>query len=93
VQDELAVAPSVRWRPRAAWTVQTDLRLAEVTSDEPAGSRRPYFFPRPGRNIDATARLGWNPNEYLTFALVYTGRRQGDLEWQHELRLESSARF
>jgi hypothetical protein len=93
VQDEVAVAPTVRWRPRAAWTVQTDLRLATVTSDEPLGSRRPYFFPRPGRNLDATARLGWNPNEYLTFALVYTGRRQGDLEWQHELRLESSARF
>jgi hypothetical protein len=92
-QDEVALAPAVRWRPRAAWTVQTDLRLAEVSSDEPPGSLRPYFFPRPGRNIDASARLGWNPNEFLTFALVYTGRKQGDLEWQHELRLESSARF
>ncbi len=93
VQDEVALAPAVRWRPRAAWTVQMDLRLADVASDEPPGALRPYFFPRPGRNVDASARLGWNPNEYLTFALVYTGRKQGDLEWQHELRLESSARF
>ncbi len=93
VQDEVALAPAVRWRPLRAWTAQADLRLADVSSDEPPGALRPYFFPRPGRNLDASARLGWNPNEYLTFALVYTGRKQGDLEWQHELRLESSARF
>lgn len=93
VQAEVALAPAVRWRPHNAWTLQSDLRLADVTSDEPVGANRPYFFPRPGRNVDVSTRLGWNPNEFLTFALVYTGRKQGDLEWQHELRLESSARF
>ncbi len=92
-QTEYAVNPSLRWRPRNDWTLQCDLRVAEVTSDEPAGARRPYFFPRPGRNVDASARLAWNPNDHLTFALAYFGRKQGDLEWQHELRLESSARF
>jgi len=92
-QRESAVKPSLRWRIARSWSVQGDLRLASVTSEEPPGSRRPYTFPLPGANVETSARLGWDPSKYLTFALAWFGRRPGGREWQHDLRLESTARF
>ena len=92
-QTESAVKPSLRWRLARAWSVQSELRLADVQSDEPAGSLRPYFFPTPGTEVETSARVGWDPSRNLTFALVWFGRKPGGRTWQHDLRLESTARF
>ncbi|HOX26259.1 MAG TPA: hypothetical protein PLL30_06680 [Candidatus Krumholzibacteria bacterium] len=92
-QTELAGKPSARWRLGRAWSAEADVRLASVQSDEPPGSRRPYSFPLPGANVETSARLAWDPNRFLNFALAWFGRKSGGREWQHDLRLESTARF
>ena len=92
-QREWALRPSVRYRLDERWSSQVELRWAEVESEEPAGAVRPFFFAFPGRNLEATARLGWEPSSELLVSLVYFGRRQGTREWQHDVRLESTARF
>ena len=92
-QIETALRPSVRWRLAEAWSIQGDVRLSDVQSEEPPGSRRPFFYPSPGTNVEATSRLGWEPSRYLTFALAYFARKPGGRQWQHDLRLESTARF
>ncbi|MBD3220533.1 hypothetical protein GF314_04760 [bacterium] len=93
VQDELALAPSARWQVRENWSLQADLRLSDVTSEEPPGAQRPYFFPPPGTNVESSSRLAWEPSRFLSFALAWFGRKPGGQEWQHDLRLESTARF
>ncbi len=75
------------------WTLQADMRFSQVSSDEPAGSLRPWFYPIPGRNVDSSLRLGWEPSSYLDMGLSYFARKQGDRGWQHNVRLESTARF
>ena len=75
------------------WSAILELRWAEVVSDEPLGAVRPFFFPFPGPNRDATVRLAWDPTAQLTVALSYFGREQGIRGWQHDVRLESTARF
>jgi hypothetical protein len=92
-QQETALRPTARWRVRRAWTVQADVRVAEVSSDEPAGALRPWFFPQPGRNAESSLRLGWEPSRYLTVAATWFGRKQGEGRWQHDVRLETTARF
>lgn len=92
-QREWALRPSLRYRLERRWSLQGQLRWAEVASDEPAGAFRPFFFAEPGTNLDASARLAWNPSGQLTFSLAYTGRRTGERGWQHDVRLESTARF
>lgn len=92
-QDELALKPSSRWRVGERWSFNAELRLADVQSDEPTGAVRPYFFPTPGTNVEATSRLAWDPSRTLSFALAYFGRKPGGQEWQHDLRLKSTARF
>jgi hypothetical protein len=92
-QRELALRPNLRWRLAETWSTQADLRLADVRSDEPAGARRPFFFPTAGTNVETTARISWDPSRYLGFALAWFGRKPGGREWQHDLRLESTARF
>ena len=92
-QREWALKPSLRWQVREHWSLQAQWRLSEVASDEPAGAQRPYFFAFPGTNADASSRLSWEPNRYLSFALAWFGRKPGGQEWQHDLRLESTARF
>lgn len=92
-QKELALIPTARLRLHERWTANAQLRYAEVTSDEPPGVVRPFFFSQPGRNIQATTRLEWDPTRFLTVALFYVGQRQGEGGWQHDVRLESTARF
>ncbi|MDD5720053.1 MAG: hypothetical protein PHQ53_10255 [Candidatus Krumholzibacteria bacterium] len=92
-QRELALRPSVRWRLARNVSTQAEIRIANVTSDEPAGSRRPYFFSLPGTNVEASNRLGWDPNRNLTVSLAWFARKPGERKWQHDLRLESTARF
>ncbi len=70
-----------------------DARLATVRSEEPVGAVRPLAFPYAGGNVESTVRLGWEPTKYLTVALSWFGRRQGERGWQHDVRLESTARF
>jgi hypothetical protein len=92
-QLELAVRPSVRYRLDRRWSAQAEFRWAEVESDEPAGAVRPFFFPLGGSNIEANARVSWDPTAQLSVAAVYFGRRLGERGWQHDVRLESTARF
>ncbi len=92
-QTEIALRPTVRWRVRDDWSLQADLRFSEVSSDEAPGALRPYFFPPPGTNAETSTRLAWEPGRNLSFALAWFGRRPGGQEWQHDLRLESTARF
>ena len=65
-QREYALKGTGRRRLLAKWTLQGEARLAEVKSDEPAGSVRPWFYSYPGRNIDASLRVAWDPTEYLS---------------------------
>jgi hypothetical protein len=92
-QTEWALGPSIRYRLAQRWSAQAAIRWAEVTSEEPPGTIRPFFYSWPGRNVERSARLGWDPSDQLSVALVYFGRRLGDREWQHDVRLESTARF
>ncbi len=92
-QKEYAVRGSGRQRLHKQWTVLSDLRLAEVTSDEPDGSVRPWFYSYPGRNVESTLRLAWEPSRFLSVSASWFARKQGDRRWQHDVRLESTARF
>ncbi len=92
-QKEYAVHPNVRHKFMERWTIQADARVAEVKSDEPGSSLRPWFFPIPGRNVESSFRLNWAPSTFLDVGLSYFARKQGDRGWQHDLRLESTARF
>ena len=92
-QVETALKPAVRWQLFNAWSIQAEVRVSDVQSDEPVGVRRPFFYPTPGTNVEATSRLSWEPNRFLNFALAYFARKPGGREWQHDLRLESTARF
>jgi hypothetical protein len=92
-QRETALRPSLRWRLAETWSLQGECRISDVVSDEPVGSRRPYFYPSAGTNVEASSRVGWDPSKYLTFALAWFARKPGGREWQHDLRLESTARF
>ncbi|MFO7652521.1 MAG: hypothetical protein R6X25_01750 [Candidatus Krumholzibacteriia bacterium] len=92
-QLELAIRPGIRWRWSQRWSVQTDLRVAEVTSEEPAGARRPFFYPLPGRNVEAQLRLGWDASRWVSFSASYFARKRGERRWEHDVRLESTARF
>jgi len=91
-QREWAVRPSARVRLDRRWSLQAEMRWAEVTSEGPAGLK-PFFFPVPGRNQEISARLAWDPTDNLTVSAVYFGRRWGESRWQHDVRMESTARF
>lgn len=92
-QREWGLRPSARLLLDRRWSLQLDLRWAEVASEGPAGAPRPYFFPYPGANREAGARLAWEPSPQLSVSGVYFGRRQGERGWQHDVRIESTARF
>jgi len=92
-QKEVALRPTGRARLRKAWTLQGDLRFADVTSDEPAGSVRPFFFSQPGTNVEASLRLAWDPSGFLSVAASWFSQKRGQRRWQHDVRLESTARF
>jgi hypothetical protein len=92
-QDEWALRPSARARLRGGWSALLDARLSSVSSREPAGALRPIAFPYAGGNVESTLRLSWEPTQFLTVSLSWFGRRQGERGWQHDLRLESTARF
>jgi len=92
-QDEVALRPSTRIKAGNRWSGSLELRLASVDSREPAGSLRPYFYPVSGVNQEINARLGWEPTRLMTVTLSWFGRCRGDRGWQHDVRLESTARF
>jgi hypothetical protein len=92
-QQEWALRPSARARLSGGWSTLLEARWSNVTSDEPAGVTRPYTFPYPGGNLESTLRLSWEPSGYLTLSASWFARRQGERGWQHDLRLESTARF
>ncbi len=92
-QKEYALHPTGRQKLFGEWTLQADIRLSEVKSEEPAGAVRPWFYPLAGRNVESSFRLGWQPSTYLDVGLSYFARKQGERGWQHDLRLESTARF
>jgi len=93
VQDEYALRPSVRGRFRRTWTVQGELRISDVTSDEPAGSLRPWFYAFPGQNIESSLRLAWDPSQFLAVSATWFTRKKEEGRWQHDVRLETTARF
>jgi len=92
-QRELAVRPTWRSRFSGDWTLQGDLRFADVRSDEAEGVLRPFFFARPGLNVDTVVRLAWEPSRLLTVSASWVSRKSGGGRWQHDLRLETTARF
>lgn len=92
-QRELALRPSGRARWHKVWTLVGDVRVADVASDEPAGTLRPYFFAQPGTNVEATLRLAWDPSDYLTVGASWFAQKRGERRWQHDVRLETTARF
>ena len=93
VQHEYGLKPAARWRLRERWSSLAEVRWAMVNSDEPDGVVRPYFFSEPGGNVEASARLNWEPSDLITVSLSYFGRRLGERGWSHDVRMESTARF
>ncbi|MFT5232485.1 MAG: hypothetical protein ACI9UQ_000507, partial [Candidatus Krumholzibacteriia bacterium] len=92
-QDEIALRPTSRARLKKAWTLQADLRFAKVNSDEPIGALRPFFFPQAGANIESSLRLAWDPSGFLSVAASWFTQKRGERRWQHDVRLETTARF
>jgi hypothetical protein len=92
-QREYGLKPSARVRLERRWSGLAEFRWFRVESDEPAGALRPFFFAEPGVNVEASARLSWEPSTLLTVSLAYFGRKLGERGWQHDVRLESTARF
>ncbi len=92
-QTEWAGHPTVRRRLARKWTLQGDVRAGKVRSLEPAGVIRPWFFPTAGVKVDSSFRLAWEPSQFLTFSAGWFARKEGARRWQHDVRLESTARF
>ncbi len=92
-QRDWGLKPQARLRFERRWTGYSELRWSWVEADEPPGALRPYFYPYPGGNVEAAARLAWTPSATLTLTAGYFGRRLGERGWQHDVRLESTARF
>jgi hypothetical protein len=92
-QQEYALRSDLRHRFRKQWTVQAEVRWAEVESEEPPGAVRPWFFAFPGRNVDGTLRLAWDPTQFLGVSASWFARKPGERRWQHDVRLETTARF
>ena len=92
-QGEWALRPSARARLRGGWSTLLEARWSVVRSDEPPGATRPFVFPYRGSNVESTLRLTWEPSTFLTLSASWFARRQGERGWQHDLRLESTARF
>lgn len=92
-QRDWGLKPQARLRLERRWTGFAELRWSWVEADEPPGALRPYFYPYPGGNVEAGARLAWTPSASLTLTAAYFGRRLGERGWQHDVRLESTARF
>jgi len=92
-QQEYGLKPSARVRLERRWSGLAEFRWFRVESDEPAGALRPFFFAEPGVNVEASARLSWEPSTLITVSLAYFGRKLGERGWQHDVRLESTARF
>lgn len=92
-QEELALRPNLRSRIQRSWTLQAELRISDVKSDEPGGVVRPWFFSIPGRNVESSLRLAWDPTEFLAVSASWFTRKKTEGRWQHDLRLETTARF
>ncbi len=92
-QTEWAGHPTVRRRLGKNWTLQSDVRVGKVRSVEPAGEIRPWFFPTDGVKVDSSFRLNWQASQFLTFSGSWFARKEGQRRWQHDVRLESTARF
>jgi hypothetical protein len=92
-QTEFGIEPKARFQLRSKWSGLAEFRVSEVSSKEPAGSLRPYFYPEDGNNNEITLRLIWEPTNSLSLSVSHFGRKRGDRGWQHDFRMESTARF
>ncbi len=92
-QTEWVGHPTLRRRLTRVWTLQTDVRAGNVISNEPVGATRPWFFPTAGVKVETSFRLAWEPSPYLTVSASWFARKEGERRWQHDVRLESTARF
>ena len=92
-QSEWALRPTARARLRGGWSTLLEARWADVKSEEPPGAAKPFSFPYAGGNVESTLRVSWEPSTFLTVSGSWFARRQGERGWQHDLRLESTARF
>ncbi len=92
-QEEFALRPNLRSRFRRTWTLQSELRVSDVTSEEPPGTLRPWFFSFPGRNVESSVRLAWDPTEFLAVSASWFTRKRTGGRWQHDVRLDTTARF
>jgi len=92
-QQETALKPNGRTRLRKAWTLQGEFRFANVTSVESASGMRPHFFPQPGTNVESSLRLAWEPSAFMSVSASWFSRKRGQRRWQHDVRLETTARF
>jgi len=92
-QTEYGLEPKARFRLKSKWSGLAEFRISEVASEEPPGSLRPYFYPVNGNNNEVTLRIAWEPTDNITISLVHFGRKRGDRGWQHDFRMESTARF
>ncbi|MBU8870076.1 MAG: hypothetical protein KOO60_04265 [Gemmatimonadales bacterium] len=92
-QREYALRPETRLRVSDRWSLQGQLRVSEVRALDDGAGMRPWFFPSEGRNVESSLRLSWEPTRYLTVAGNWFARKRSDRRWEHDLRLESTARF
>ncbi len=86
----LAVTAQHRWR---RWLVQGRGRWSRVTTNDEDPLHRPYFYPYAGTNAETSLRLGWEPSPRMSLSLSWFGRLRGERGWQHDVRMESTARF
>ena len=73
--------------------MQGEVRVSDVQSEEPPGVTRPWFFSFPGRNVESSLRLAWDPTEFLAVSATWFTRKKTEGRWQHDIRLETTARF
>jgi hypothetical protein len=92
-QTEWGLQPQARARLADRWSLTTDLRWSDVAETAPPAAIRPFFYPYAGGNAETSVRLDWKPSQTLGVACSWFGRRLGERGWQHDLRLESTARF
>lgn len=92
-QREYALRPETRLKISDRWNVQGQMRLADVSTTDEGTGARPWFFPFEGRNLESSLRLAWEPTKYLTVAGNWFSRKRSERGWEHDLRLESTARF
>jgi hypothetical protein len=92
-QDEIGARLNLRQRVHQKLSLLVDAAVSDVNNRAQGSGVQPFFFPYPGTNVENNLRLSWESTEMITTSLIYGGRRQGERGWQHDFRLEATARF